>query len=91
MEADEDACLVDVRDDVVEAGVVAGRVGDAAVERERDVVGAEERVQRRDHRGAVAGVRGRVLGEVRRRPSGCQVGSATVAGLPSVSACGIAW
>ena len=67
MEPDEDTGQVDVLDDVLEAVVVPGGVGGAAVERERDLVGAEERIERRDDGGAVAGVRGRILGEVRRR------------------------
>ena len=66
VEADQDTRPVDVLDHVVEAVVLACRPGDPAVERERDLVGAEERVQRLGHGGAVAGVRRRVLREVRR-------------------------
>ncbi len=47
--------------------VLVGHAGRSAVERERDLVGAEERIQGADDGGAVAGVRGGVLGEVRRR------------------------
>src|SRR4051812_45734716 len=56
VETDEDACPVDVLDHVVETLVVTGRAGDATVERERNLVGAEERIERLDDRGAVAGV-----------------------------------
>ena len=68
VEADEDAGPVDVFDDVIEPGVGAVRVGGAAVERDLDLVGAEEGVERGDDRGRVAGVGRRVFGEVRGRP-----------------------
>src|SRR6266536_825786 len=67
VEAAEDTRPVDVLDHVLQAVVLARRPGDPTVEREGDLVGAEERVQGLDHGGAVAGVRRRVLREVRRR------------------------
>src|SRR5436305_2934705 len=70
MEADEHAGPVDVLDDVVEAVVGARRLRQArrpAVEREGDLVGAEEGIQSLDDRGAVTGMSRGVLGEVRRR------------------------
>ncbi len=54
--------------------VRVGHAGRPAVERERDLVGAEEGIERRDDGGAVAGVRGRVLGKFGVAPSGCQLG-----------------
>src|SRR6185437_5257050 len=59
VEADEDARQVDVAHDVLQAAVGARRTRNPTIEREGDVVGAEEGVQRRDDRAAVAGMRRR--------------------------------
>ena len=67
VESDEDACPVDILDDLVQPVVAAGGVRGAAVEGHRDFVGAEEGIEGGDDGGAVAGVRRGVLGEVRRR------------------------
>jgi len=57
VEADKDAGLVDVFDDVPEVVVGVCGAGGAAVECDGDVVGAEEGVEGLDDGGAVAGVR----------------------------------
>ncbi len=80
-----------VLDRVVEAFVIARRGGHPTVEREVDLVGAEERAERVCHGAAVKGVRCRVLGWFGVGRSGCQLRSGSVAGFPSVSASGIAW
>ena len=81
MEADENACPVDVPGrQVVQTPILAGHVGDSTVEREPDLVGTEERVERGHERAAVARVCGRVLGEVRRRARGASSGRPPSAG-----------
>src|SRR5262245_46138395 len=67
MEPDEDACLIDVFDHVVKPVVTPYGPRHSAVKDKGDLVGAKERIQGCDHGSAVAGVRRRILGEVRRR------------------------
>jgi hypothetical protein len=65
-----------VLDRVVEALVIARRAGDPTIERESNLVGAEEGAERVCHGAAVEGVRCRVLGMVRRRTQRLPVGLA---------------
>src|SRR6266545_6775069 len=67
VEAGKDVCLVDLLHHLVEALVLATCSDDPAVEREGHVVGAEECGERLRDPSAMAGVRRRILGEVRRR------------------------
>src|SRR4030095_5776572 len=60
-----------VLDRVVEALVIARRAGDPAIERESNLVGAEEGAERVCHGAAVECVRRRILRMVRRRAQRC--------------------
>ena len=67
MEAGEHARSVNVLNYVAKACILARRAGNPTVEREDDIVGAEERFQCSRHGGTMGRVCRHVLGEVRRR------------------------
>ena len=91
MEADQDPCQIDVVDDVLEPAyrLVVWVMRLSSVK-------ATSSVPKNASRAATTALLWQACaegysGKFGVAASGCQLGSATVAGLPSLAACGIAW